>query len=271
MDRTATHQYIIDHLKKVFVDREARQIAKIYLEDKWSGIDDFTHLKDHIIMDIQSLLKGKPIQYVTGKAYFYDRLFEVNENTLIPRPETEELVYIIIKDQQHFSGLRILDIGTGSGCIPITLSAHLKKSEIVSIDINQEAIEIATINNNTYKTNVNFIHIDFLDKDVWERLGEFDIIVSNPPYISKEEKKMMGKSVLQYEPYHALFPGGEDPLIFYRQISEFALQHLKCKGMIYLEINEFLSHETQTIFQSFSKSELIKDMQKKDRMLKVWK
>ncbi len=245
-------------------ERESKSIAKIYLEDVYlvRKIDTET-LERHIEM----LRTGYPVQYIAGKEYFYDRFFKVTEATLIPRPETEELVDKVIKDHKHHAGLRILDIGTGTGCIAITLFHHLPQTEITAIDVDAAALKVAESNAYWYQSKIDFIQMDFLNSDDRSRLTEFDIIVSNPPYISNDEANQMGMNVLQYEPHTALFAKG-DALEFYREMAIFGQTHLTKKGMIYVEINEFKEKEIISIFQSFDYlSDTVYDMQGKPRVI----
>ncbi|WP_231424386.1 MULTISPECIES: peptide chain release factor N(5)-glutamine methyltransferase [Pedobacter] len=230
---------------------------------------DFIHLQKMLSI-LNDLIIGKPIQHILGEAHFYGSVFIVNEHVLIPRPETEELVDWIIADfkTENFTDIKILDIGTGSGCIPITLKKHLPKAEISTLDVSSAAIEVAQQNATNLNISINFIHADILTYSTEEK---FDVIVSNPPYIRDLEKEQMHHNVLNHEPHLALFVENDNPLIFYNAIADFAITNLKPGGNLYFEINEYLSDETIEMLNSkgFAEIELKKDMQSKDRMIKA--
>jgi release factor glutamine methyltransferase len=218
---------------------------------------------------ISELKTEKPIQYITGEAWFYGLRFEVNENTLIPRPETEELVEWIVKGlKEKGKEQRVLDIGTGSGCIPIALKKKIPNASFTAIDISEAAIAIAKKNAVSNEVNINFICVDFLDEYNWQSLETYNYIVSNPPYIALAESASMEQHVLKYEPHLALFVADNDPLIFYRKIAAFGITHLKNDGVIFVEINQALGQETVDLFASFGYQCILKkDMQGNDRMI----
>ena len=267
-------------LEKIYSEREANNIAAIVMEEitGFNKIERFFN-KDFVLTISQEkklneylkeLLAHKPLQYVLGKTCFYKNQFLVNEHVLIPRPETEELVNLIIKDQQN-KQQSIIDIGTGSGCIAISLKKNLPLTNITAIDCSKAALNVATKNAKRLKTEITFLHLDFLVEKNWNNLGSFDIIVSNPPYIKEEEKLSMFKNVLDYEPHVAMFVSDNDALIFYRKIIEFSKKLLNPYGCIYVEINELLGLETEHLFkQNNYTTLLIKDLQGKQRMLKAW-
>lgn len=209
-----------------------------------------------------------PIQYIIGKTYFYDGIFNVTPSTLIPRPETEELVDLIIKQSNHIENLRVLDIGTGTGCIAISLASFLNKAKVTAFDVSDEALKIAQSNAVLNTADVNFVLQDILKT---ESLSEqFDIIVSNPPYVRNLEKVEIKPNVLNHEPHLALFVTDDDPLIFYRKITEIALEGLTENGILYFEINQYLGTETVQMIQSyqvFNSVELIKDMYGNNRIV----
>ncbi len=225
--------------------------------------------KSYLDEILQRLSRHEPIQYILGKCYFYDLVFEVNPDVLIPRPETEELVFWILEDYKSHQP-KILDIGTGSGCIAITLAKKLPDSDVSAWDISEKALKTAKINAENYKVDVNFKQVNiFHFNDICE--DKFDLIVSNPPYICSIEKKDMKRNVLDYEPETALFVTDENPLIFYEKISDFALQNLSTDGSLYFEINRRMGEEMKTMLKNkgFSKIELRKDISQNDRMIKA--
>ena len=197
------------------------------------------------LIDLKTQL---PIQYIIGKTEFYGITFKVNKDVLIPRPETEELVNWIIKDYQDTSTIKILDIGTGSGCIAISLAKNISNAEVFALDISSEAIKIAKSNAKSNNVSIQFIEADILNLDKLPH--KFDILVSNPPYVRELEKEQMQKNVLENEPHIALFVKNENPLLFYTKISDFAKSHLKPKGQLYFEINQYFGKETVELLNS---------------------
>jgi release factor glutamine methyltransferase len=191
---------------------------------------------------------------------------------LIPRPETEELVeWVIANCKFPIDELSILDIGSGSGCIPIALKRKLRKADVWGCDISEAALQVATRNAETLGAAINFLLLDFLNKEERRRLPSFDIIISNPPYVPEKDREQMHPNVLNYEPHTALFVSDNDALIFYKAIAEFAVEHLNPGGAIYLEIHEELGDAVLSLFTSKGyKTELKKDMQGKDRMIKAF-
>ena len=218
---------------------------------------------------LQRLSRHEPIQHILGKCYFYDLTFEVNSNVLIPRPETEELVFWILEDYKNQQP-KILDIGTGSGCIAITLAKKLSDSKVSAWDISEKALETAKINAGSNHVDVQFKHVDILNFN-HNCEEKFDIIVSNPPYICSSEKKDMERNVLDFEPATALFVKDVNPLIFYEKISEFALESLSSNGSLYFEINRRMGEEMKEMLKNkgFSKIELRKDISQNNRMIKA--
>ncbi len=218
------------------------------------------------------LKQNEPVQYIIGEAWFAGMKLKVNKNVLIPRPETEELAAWIVADcRLKNEELKIIDIGTGSGCIPITLKKKLPEASVSAIDVCSEAIFTATENALTFETEIEFSLLDFLNENNWKNLSEYDVIVSNPPYIRQSEKKSLSERVINHEPHLALFVPDKDALIFYRKLADFSKAHLNKSGAIYVEINECLGKEVLELFQSkdFNQVELKKDMQGKERMLKA--
>lgn len=226
----------------------------------------------------ERLKNNEPVQYVLGEAWFGGIKFKVNKNVLIPRPETEELVDWVIKEGQKSNpdnyrdkSQNILDIGTGSGCIPITIKKKLAHATVSAIDVCSEALFVATENAIEHNTDVDFILLDFLDEEKWQQLGQFDIIVSNPPYVKQSEEDGMHVRVKEFEPHEALFVPDNDALLFYEKLSDFSLKHLKKGGNLFVEINETLGGAVMNLFESagFTDTELKKDMHGRDRMVKT--
>lgn len=213
----------------------------------------------------------KPIQHILGEAHFYGQLFAVTEDTLIPRPETEELVNLIIKEHRGKSDLRIIDIGTGTGCIPISLALNLS-GQYTAVEVSPQTMLVAKTNDRKYKTNIQFMQADILEWDlVFSAEAQFDIIVSNPPYITPKEKLEMHPNVLQFEPHLALFVEDDAPLLFYDYIADFALAHLTELGTLYFEINQYLSKETADLLhkKGFTQVQIIQDINGADRIIRA--
>lgn len=219
---------------------------------------------EHIL---QRLDVHEPIQYVLGQAPFYGRWFKVRPGALIPRPETEELVHRIISRHQPQRGLQVLDIGTGSGCIALSLALELLESRLMALDVSEEALALAKENAEQLGAAVHFIQADILQESPVEALS-LDILVSNPPYVREQEAQLMQPNVLDWEPHLALFVKDEDPLLFYRRITELATTCLKPGGSIYFEINEACGNGVAELLQQagFSGINILKDMQQKDRI-----
>lgn len=231
---------------------------------------------------LSQLKEERPLQYILGTAHFMDLELKVNEDVLIPRPETEELVQWILDDTEsqksevryQKSEVTILDIGTGSGCIAIALAKYLPQAKVYALDVSEEALEVAKENAKNNQVDITFIQQDILNPELALELGfelEFDLIVSNPPYVRELEKSKIKKNVKEYEPHAALFVPDKDSLLFYRAIAQFSKRHLKKKGSLYLEINQYLGVETKGLLKAhnFSEIELRKDLFGNDRMLKA--
>ncbi len=229
-----------------------------------------------IFKALSELKSEKPIQHILGTSYFMDLDFKVNEQVLIPRPETEELVRWILDDVTHRNQpLTLLDMGTGSGCIPIALAKNISNATVTALDISSDALQIAKENAKTHSVTIGFFQADILKLKFEFGLGlelelNFDIIVSNPPYVRELEKESMHTNVIDHEPKIALFVPNEDPLQFYKAIVKYASDHLNAKGCLYLEINQYLGTEMISLLEEygFSSIELRKDMFGNDRMLK---
>lgn len=220
---------------------------------------------------IELLKKEYPIQYIIGSTEFMGLAFVVNDQVLIPRPETEELINWILTSNSKESNYNILDIGTGSGCIPIVLSKNLRNSNIETMDVSEGALKVAKKNALQHKVSIKFIQNNVLHLDTLS--NTYDIIVSNPPYVRESEKEQMHNNVLKYEPDLALFVSDKDPLIFYKQIAKLALKGLNTNGSLYFEINQYLGNELCELLANlgFNNIELKKDIYGVDRMIRAVK
>jgi release factor glutamine methyltransferase len=246
-----------------------RQLRRI---DLALNIDLVFSKEEILIWDaiLEKLQLEIPIQYILGRTHFYGLEFNVNENVLIPRPETEELVEWIISsavNMPKFKNIKILDIGTGSGCIAISLAKNIPNSEVFAIDISDKALATAKKNADLNKVAVAFIEKNILETTDLEQ--QFDIIVSNPPYVRNLEKAEIKRNVLENEPHLALFVEDNDALIFYRKIAELATKNLSPEGKLFFEINQYLGKETLELLEkmNFKNSELRKDIYGNDRMI----
>lgn len=223
---------------------------------------------------LNALKAEKPMQYILGNAYFYGMEFNVNEHTLIPRPETEELVSWVLKDTSKADKLTILDIGTGSGCIPISIAKNLPNAKVYALDISPEALKVAKMNAERNNVEVAFSEADILDCSdlsiIFPEVNQFDVIISNPPYVRNLEKKKMKKNVLEYEPETALFVADDNALIFYNKIAQLASSNLKDGGKLYFEINQYLGKEMLQLMEkyNFRFNQVNKDVFGNDRMMK---
>ena len=266
-------------LSSAFGAGEASSISRIlwedYLRGKYQNKYALIDQNDLALLAplTHRLMDGEPIQYIVRSAHFFGYNFYVDKHVLIPRRETEELVSWIIDDLQHEKKPRdILDIGTGSGIIPIILSLECPGHNLTAIDISDEAISISKKNANSLAAAVKFQLLDFLDRSTWSALSDYDIIVSNPPYIPRREYDLLGSSTRRFEPELALFTKDNLGLTFYEAISEYALLSSKSKIDIYLELNEFSANDCASIFRKKGfLTWLRKDMQGKLRMIKVRK
>ena len=279
-------EYFINSLESSYSVKELQSIFYL-LASKYlnlSRIDIALQFDDTLTSDeeinfnqaIDRLKIYEPVQYILGETEFFGYPFLVNKQVLIPRPETEELVSWIIEDVDK-KETTILDIGTGSGCIAISLAKKLNNAVVSAIDISNKAIEVAKKNALINNVNVEYSSVDVLNfedklvlQDKWK--SKFDIIVSNPPYVRMQEKKLMQLNVVDHEPDIALFVEDDDPLLFYRKISQLSKQYLRQNGTLYLEINEYLGLEMEKMLNKagFKNVVLKKDMFGKNRMIKCW-
>ena len=294
--------HFIQELSSIYDIGEAESFFYLILEEKkqLKRIDlalnpDLTLSNEEIQFwnsILEQLQQEIPIQYLLGKTSFYGLDFEVNADVLIPRQETEELVDWIIQSQKsevRSQKINILDIGTGSGCIAISLAKNILSAQVFAIDISEKALTTAQNNADINKVDVNFINVDILKANDLEQLPtsnfapsvrallssqlptKFDIIVSNPPYVRELEKQEIKKNVLDFEPHLALFVEDNDALIFYRKIAELAQKHLSQNGQLFFEINQYLGKETVDLIEKmgFKNIELRKDIYGNDRMIKA--
>ncbi|GEO08621.1 peptide chain release factor N(5)-glutamine methyltransferase [Segetibacter aerophilus] len=277
------YQQLLTQLYEVYETREAANIADMVIEHVTGQrkIDRILYKDIPVSQDQQvqiekitsELLQDRPIQYVLGEAWFMEMRLRVNENVLIPRPETEELVEWILTDIKKTGNkeISLFDIGTGSGCIPIAVRKKIPEVAVSAIDVSGDALQVAILNSIEQKVLVDFLHLDFLNEEEWNQLGKYNIIVSNPPYVKQSEQNSMRNNVLKFEPTIALFVPNEDALLFYKAIVKFAKAHLKTEGSVYVEINEALGKDVVNLFKGSGFTEVIlkKDMQGKDRMVKA--
>ena len=281
-------KYYAGELEKIYGSDEANALIMILLEHYFSidrvkmALEPEFRLSESELLTlhfaVKDLLKNKPVQYVLGETEFCGMRFMVDENVLIPRPETEEMVKNIAScgDKACLvpTGCDVLDIGTGSGCIAISLAKLLKDSAVTAVDVSEKALEVAKKNAEANNVNVRFILDDILNPQNTELIdNQYDIIVSNPPYVCESEKSEMRANVLNYEPSTALFVTDNDPLIFYRKILEFAQKTLKPSGEVWFEINEKFGEEMKDLCleKGFKNVEIIKDFRERDRILRISK
>jgi release factor glutamine methyltransferase len=289
-------QYVKAQLKGVYQDQEAINITDLAIEHV-TGLLKTERLSkkqtelsesqfSQLQKDLQRLKLNEPIQYVMNKTWFYGMELYVDKNVLIPRPETEELVEWIISDMKasgkdvfirrsmeadETTQVKILDVGTGSGCIALALKKAMPKAEVWGCDVSEEALNVARRNGSALNIRVDFQGVNFLDEAQQKHLPTVDIIVSNPPYVPLKDKEKMQPNVVAHEPHTALFVPDKDPLIFYKALAEFGKKRLYENGNIYMEIQEALSQNVAALFKNYGYSniELKKDMQGKDRMVKA--
>jgi release factor glutamine methyltransferase len=289
-------RYVRDQLKLLYDEREAGNIADLVVEHctGFRRIDRLTR-KEEVLPDevyntiqdyVQRLLKHEPVQYVLHTSWFYGMKLYVDNDVLIPRPETEELVDWIISDVKKAgldvferrpaqadvtTELKILDVGTGSGCIALALKKSMPKAEVWACDVSDRALNVARRNGSLLNIRIDFVGMNFLNETEHKQLPSVDIIASNPPYIPLRDKDSMHPNVVNYEPHTALFVPDNDALVFYKAIAQYARHRLHPGGRIYLEIHEDLGKQVVSLFQQegYAHVELKKDMQGKDRMVKI--
>jgi len=289
---TMTIKNVLDHyvksLSSLYDGGEAVAISQWVVEDRLGisrteislrGGEIISEVKaNDLAWKLMRLMKREPVQYVLGYAFFHGLKLKVNKSVLIPRPETEELVEWILVDERRnqpqrrrgAEKLKILDIGTGSGCIAIALKKNLQHAEVSAMDISEKALEIARENAKVNEVEVNFFQSDILTSDLRLPTSDFNIIVSNPPYILPSEKNSLHKNVLDHEPHEALFVPENDPLIFYKAILNFAEQSLSTNGGLYFEVNNSFAQQVASMLRekNFFEVEIRKDLSGKERMVK---
>ncbi|MBH1959378.1 MAG: peptide chain release factor N(5)-glutamine methyltransferase [Flavobacteriia bacterium] len=271
-------QFFKEQLSEIYIDSESGELFSIFCSSIL-GMDKFelrisqnniiseeqTEVFKKLISELQS---GKPYQQILGETEFYGLQFFVDENVLIPRPETEELLELAISEIQksNLTDLKILDIGTGSGIIPIVLKKKFPEAKVSAIDFSEKALETATKNADFHKLDIKFIHENYLQENLSE---VYDVIISNPPYIGRDEEIEIADSVKEFEPKTALFSPTSNALIFYEKIAEDCKNHLTENGMVFLEINQKLGEETKSLFiEVLSEVHLVKDISGNERF--VW-
>lgn len=264
-----THLYPKTEIDAFFFRLVEHQLG-FQLMDVFIKKDYIVSSDDLLVMQtvLERLEKEEPIQYILGKTEFYSLPFKVNKHVLIPRPETEDLVSWVLENLPNENEKKsILDIGTGSGCIPIAIKKNRPKTNIYAIDISKEALKVAQQNANFNEVTINFIEQDILQTDSLTQ--EFDVIISNPPYVRELEKKEMRNNVLEHEPHNALFVSDENPLLFYKKIADLAKKHLSENGLLFFEINQYLEKETINMLKEkgFSNVEVKRDLFGNPRMI----
>lgn len=234
--------------------------------DKRLTESELLRMRDYV----SRLMKNEPIQYILNEAFFYGLKFKLNHSVLIPRPETEELVHIILKDHAAKTSLRILDVGSGSGCIPVSLKKNIPQATVFAVDISEAAIKI-TLENAALNSTIVDARVCDVFSEAISQFPNLDILVSNPPYITNSEKKDMLPNVLEYEPENALFVPDDEPLKYYKRLLDVASSQVKKSGMIYFEINENMGDLMMRLCREFNfpQAEILKDLTGKDRFLRI--
>lgn len=274
----ALYQTYVERLLPLYPPNEAKQIRQMAFESLASitRSDVVMYPEKNLSSEqeiplleaLAKLCANEPIQYILGECWFYKLRFKVNKAVLIPRPETEELVAAAIHHLHTYSKPRVLEIGSGSGCIPIAIKKNVPASIITSIDISEEALQVATENAHKHFTEIEFVQNNFLEDCHWNTFEQYDLIISNPPYIPITELGTMDKHVTDHEPHVALFVSDEQPLIFYEKIAQFGQQHLTPSGSIMVEIHEDYARSVATLFTEKGYTTTIqKDFFGKDRMV----
>lgn len=281
MDLVTQERELAGRLSSLYEEGEASAISDWVMENltgkkraaRLSAKTDVLKEEQKIAFEkiTERLLKGEPVQYVLHESWFMGCRFYVDPRVLIPRPETEELVEWIISNCRFpLDKLTILDVGTGSGCIPVSLKRRLGKAQVLAVDASEPALEVAKKNAAILGTELEFFQMDFLDKKNWTNLPMADILVSNPPYIPFQEADSMAEQVVAFEPSMALFVPNDDPLLFYRALAEFGREKLTAGGQLFAEMHEQYSGQVNELFNSSGyNTEIKNDLQGKPRMIKA--
>ncbi|MFD1186947.1 peptide chain release factor N(5)-glutamine methyltransferase [Pontibacter rugosus] len=272
-------QHIRASIKNAYPEPEAGSIAQLVLEHvlqknrlqlSLSQLEEVPAVHIATVEEmVERLQQQEPVQYVLGVAYFYGLELQVDERVLIPRPETEELVDLVLREHKGRKELTILDVCTGSGCIPLALQATMADAKVYGLEISEGALQVAQANAAKYKLPVEWLQADVFEPVPGIAAGALDIITSNPPYVLEEEKAVMQNNVLQYEPHLALFVPNTDPLKYYKRITKIGLQLLKKGGKLYFEINERYSQEVQEelLKAGFEQIRIVSDFFGKNRIV----
>jgi len=272
-------QHIRESVKVAYPEPEAGSIAQLVLEHvlQKNRMQLSLAQQEEVSLEqerqvevmVRRLQQQEPVQYVLGVAHFYGLELQVDERVLIPRPETEELVDLVLREYKGQQGLQVLDICAGSGCIPLALAANLKKAEVYGLEVSEGALEVARANAAKYNLPVTWLQADIFEPVPGIKPASLDIITSNPPYVLEEEKQRMRENVLKYEPHLALFVPDEDPLKYYRRIGEVAQQLLNKGGKLYFEINERYGQQVvEHLLQlGFNEARVVQDLFGKDRIV----
>ncbi len=275
MNIREVNAWIIRELAASEGEREARSLARIVLEDGFDVKDltstEYLHPDTQLKLNdmVQRLKVGEPVQYLVGKAHFFGYDFKVTPDVLIPRPETEELVDLVLKREKKQKNLRILDVGTGSGCIPIVLKKKRPDWELWSIDVSPDALLLAEGNASTLEAEIEFRQLDVADESLWEQLPHFDVIVSNPPYIDQIERDDLEVRVSHFEPEIALFTPARKPFFYYKRLADLGLNRLKAGGRIYMEGSPNHLRKVVLLFEEHGYKDLktLPDLQGSSRMV----
>lgn len=277
------YRQLLAQLYEIYDNREAANIADMAIEHvtgqrkieriMYKDLPVNKEQQKQLEKIARQLLTHRPVQYVLAEAWFMGMKLIVNEHVLIPRPETEELVQWMTDDIRKSGNkeVSVIDIGTGSGCIPTVVKKKIPQATVSAIDVSENALQVAKLNAIEQKADVDFFQLDFLNEEEWKQLGKYDIIVSNPPYVKQSEEPPMRDNVLKFEPHLALFVPNENALIFYEAIAKFSREHLKPEGNVYVEINETLGEEVIEVFKKFAFENVVlkKDLQGKNRVVKA--
>jgi release factor glutamine methyltransferase len=276
-----TAQYIRENIQSAYPEPEAGAIAQLVLEHvlRKSRVqlslgqeEEVTPEQEEQLKEaVERLKRQEPVQYVLGVAHFYGLDLQVDERVLIPRPETEELVDLVVREHKGLQGLQVLDICTGSGCIPLALAANLQADRVYGLELSEGALKVARTNARQLRLPIGWLQQDVFDPILGIAPHTLDIITSNPPYVTEQEKALMRPNVLNYEPHLALFVPDQDPLKYYKRIAEAGADLLKKGGRLYFEINEQYGEEVRQLLLQigFAHAEVVQDLFNKNRIVKA--